>query len=451
MTQHQTFFARIGLVLFKVSLMAFLNLLVTPSARAQHMHITVSGAQFKPFPVAVPELVLTGGDVKAGAGVARDLLNLLRTDVDMARFFELVPVQTYLSVATENMQSPVYSNWQNVGASGLVRGSLQTDGKKLSMVLRFFDVNASKEALSRTCTTDVSGGPKCVHQFLDAVIELLTGEPGVFSSRIAFVKRMPKGKAIFTCDMDGGNLEKIVDGGGLNLLPGWDASGRYMMFTSYLGGNPDMYRLTFGSGRIEPLSRQRGLNTGASAAPNGKRIALTLSKDGNTEIYAMDWDGKNLTRLTDSWGQDVSPTWSPDSKRIAFVSSRSGNPHIYVMNADGTAPKRLTFRGTYNQEPHWSPRPDGPIVFTARDEKLKYDIFLVAPQTGEITRLTQDEANNESADFSPDGYHIVFTSTRGESKRKQLWVMDLDGNNPRRILEQAIDVETPVWGPRLGY
>ncbi|KAK1548487.1 hypothetical protein Q3G72_003137 [Acer saccharum] len=423
----------------------------TPQAMAQRMRITVDGAQFKPFPVAVPEIVLSGGDLKAGASVARDLLTLLRTDVDMARFFELVPVKTYLSVATENMQSPVYANWQNVGASGLVRASLQTDGKKLSMTLRFFDVSAGKQALSRTCTTDVAGGSKCVHQFLDAVIELLTGEPGVFSSRIAFVKRMPKGKAIFSCDMDGGNLEKLVDGGSLNLLPGWDATGKYLMFTSYLGGNPDMYRLSLSSGRIEPLSRQRGLNTGAAAAPNNKRLALTLSKDGNTEIYAMDWDGKNLTRLTDSWGQDVSPTWSPDSKRIAFVSSRSGNPHIYVMNADGSGPKRLTFRGTYNQEPHWSPRPDGPIVFTARDEKLKYDIFLVSAETGEITRLTQDEANNESADFSPDGYHIVFTSTRGESGRKQLWVMDIDGNNPRRILEQAIDVETPVWGPRLGY
>ncbi len=183
----------------------------------------------------------------------------------------------------------------------------------------------------------------------------------------------------------------------LSLLPEWDRSGRHILFTSYVKNNPDLYRLTMGSSDFEWLSNKRGLNTGASVSPKGKKIALTLSIDGNTEIYVMDWNGKNLKRLTDSWGQDVSPTWSPDGKKIAFVSSRSGNPHIYIMDANGQNPRRLTFQGNYNQEPDWSPRADGQIAFTARDERLKYDIFLVHPATGEITRLTQDEGNNNES------------------------------------------------------
>src|SRR5690606_12564842 len=130
------------------------------------------------------------------------------------------------------------------------------------------------------------------------------------------------------------------------------------------------------------------------------------------------------------WGQDVSATWSPDGRRIAFVSSRSGQPHIYVMNADGSSPRRLTFQGNYNQEPSWSPRADGHIAFTARDEKLNYDIFRVDPDSGEITRLAQDEGTrNESPSFSPDGQHIVFTSNRGPGSGRKLYVMDVDGRN----------------------
>jgi TolB protein len=421
--------------------------LAAPAA-AQRLRITVGGPNFRPYPMAAPDLVVTGADAKASAEAARELTALLQTDVDLARSFELVPVKTYLAPEREVWNNPSYGNWQNVGASGLIRGSVDADSKRTLIVLKFFDVLAQREALSKTCQAEPGRGSRCVHQFMDAVVELLTGEPGVFTTKIAFVRRVGHAKAIFTCDVDGGDVTKVTGSDVLNLLPAWDASGKHILFTSYLAGNPDLYRLTVADGKMEPISKQRGLNTGAAVSPDGKRIALTLSVDGNTEIYTMDADGKNLTRLTDSWGQDVSPTWSPDGKRLAFVSSRSGNPHIYSMAVDGSNPRRLTFKGTYNQEPDWSPRADGQIVFTARDEQLKYDVFLVHPDTGEITRLTQDDGNNESPSHSPDGHHIVFTSTRGADHTKQLWVMDVDGSNQRPISAPPGENETPSWGPR---
>lgn len=432
-------------------IVAILGTVLASPVLAQRMHITVQGATFQPLPVAVPDLVLTGARPQDARLGAAEMTTLLRNDVDMARFFSLIPIKTYLAPEKESWLAPTFVNWQSIGASGLIRGAVESKDSILNITLRYFDVAAGKELLIRTYHGPANQIPRFVHQFLDALIELLTGEPGIFSSRIAYVQRMPKGKAIFACDIDGRNVEKLVENRSINVLPSWSETGRQLLFTSFLAGNPDLYRLNLAVKRISPLSQQRGLNMGASTSPDGKRIALTLSKDGNTEIYVMDADGKNLQRLTDSWGQDVSPTWSPDSKRIAFVSSRSGNPHIYVMNADGTQPKRLTFQGTYNQEPHWSPRADGSIVFTARDENLKYDIFLVHPDTGELTRLTQDQSQNESPMFSPDGYQIVFTSTRGPSRHKQLWVMDVDGSSPHPIVEDALDVETPAWSARQGY
>ena len=115
------------------------------------------------------------------------------------------------------------------------------------------------------------------------------------------------------------------------------------------------------------------------------------------------------------------------------------------MNANGTGVKRLTDRGTYNQTPDWSPRGDI-VSFTARDERNKFDIFTVNPDTKAIHRLTQDEGNNEEPSFSPDGNHIVFTSTR--EGKSQVWIMAFDGSNQHRITKEG-GYTTPSWSPYL--
>ncbi len=418
-------------------------------ASAQRLRIVVGGPNFRPFPIAAPQIGAVGSD--APAREASEMTEILQQDIDIARSLELVPPGSYLSPGSEPWTKPRFADWANVGASGLVRAQAERDGNRIKTTFRLYDVIGQRELLTKTYEDGPDGAGRTVHQFVDAMVEALTGEPGIFSSKIAFVKKTPKGKAVFTCDADGRAPRRVSDEDNLALLPAWDPSGRFLLFTSYLKNNPDLVRYDRSNGALEWLSARRGLNTGASVSPDGRQIALTLSIDGNTEIYVMDWDGKNLKRLTDSWGQDVSPSWSPDGKRIAFVSSRSGNPHIYIMNADGSGVRRLTFQGNYNQEPDWSPRPDGQIAFTARDERLQFDIFLVNPETGDITRLTQDQGNNESPSHSPDGHQLAFVSTRSPGGNRKLMVMDVDGNNQRRISFDNGEYETPAWGPRLGY
>lgn len=422
---------------------------VARAKRYEPMQVTVSGADFRPYPVAVPELTVSKGSSPQSGPQAAAVTQLLRADVDLARAFELVPVATYLSTAAQ--MPPAYDTWQTTGASGLVTGSAQVVAGSLTLQLRFDDVAQKKQLVSRTCTVNVADAARCVHQFLDAVIEKLTGEPGIFSSRIAFVRKTQGIRAIYASDVDGGAQEKLVQSGNLSLLPAWGAQGRALYFTSYVAGGTHLYRLSTPTGRIDSISARPGLNVGAAVSPDGRRVALTLTIDGNSEIYVMDMDGKNLTRLTNNLALDVSPTWSPDGRRLAFVSNRSGNPHIYVMDADGSHVRRLTFKGTYNQEPDWSPRPDGQIAFTARDEALHYDLFLVHPETSEITRLTQDAANNMSPAFSPDGQHLAFISDRDAKVPGQLFIMDVDGRNVRSISPGVGDCETPAWSPRLGY
>ncbi|MBN1960291.1 MAG: Tol-Pal system beta propeller repeat protein TolB [Deltaproteobacteria bacterium] len=418
-------------------------------ARAQRLHIIVGGPNFRPFPIAAPKIASVGKS--SSTREAAELTEIIQQDVDLARSLELVPPSSYLVATNDTWQNPRYQNWVNVGASALIRGIVEKVGKNIKVSLKLYDVISQREILNKVYQDKPTKTAYISHQFIDAVIMLLTGEEGIYSSKIAYIKNTRKAKALYNCDADGRNPKRITDSDVLNLLPAWDPTGRFILFTSYLKGNPDLYRFDRSNNSMQVISSQRGLNTGAKVSPDGKHIALTLSIDGNTEIYVMDTNGKNLRRLTDSWGQDVSPTWSPDGRRIAFVSSRSGNPHLYIMNADGSEVRRLTFQGNYNQEPNWSPRAGGQIVFTARDERLKFDIFIVHPETGEITRLTQDDGDNESPSFSPDGHQIVFISTRAPGSSRKLMIMDADGKNQRRVSFDLAEYEMPAWGPRLGY
>jgi TolB protein len=424
---------------------------VATPLHAERLRMVVEGANFRPYPVGVPDIRVVGTPDDKSKKAAQQLTGILKSAVDLVRPLELVDPQSYLNPEKESLVQPKYKNWLAVGASGLIRAGLKLDGSQVQLTMRFYDVVSQRQLIMRDFVENNTTASRAIHRFLDEVIKLLTGEEGILSSRVAFVRKTKEGKAIYTADITGANEQRITDPASLSLLPAWSRDGKSLLFTSYLRENPDLYRLNLTTRKLDWLSHKRGLNTGAAVSPDGKKIALTLSIDGNTEIYLMDRDGKNLTRLTDSWGQDISPTWSPDGKRIAFVSSRSGNPHIYVMNADGSNPKRLSFRGNYNQEPDWSPRADGKIVFTARDERLRYDIFLVDPQNGEMQRLTQDQGDNESPSFSPDGHHIIFTSTRPPHGGKKIYVMDVDGMNVRRISRRGGYHETPAWSPRLGY
>jgi TolB protein len=415
----------------------------TPATR---QYLEIGSPDFRAYPMAIPDARDMSG--KAPSEAAKEITDALRWDFTIAATFKVLDPKGYLADPTKEglaAASIKFSDWVNIGAEGLLKCGVTVNGNTLKADFRFFDVASGRQLLQKTYTGKVEDARRFAHTFADAIVEQLTGQKGVFRTKISAVKKTKKGRELYVMDLDGRNSRALTNNGSINLLPAWSRDGQSMLFTSYIRHNPNLYSIPLTGGPPKLLSGERGLNTGGCVSPNGKHIALTLSKDGNSEIYLMSSDGSNLKRLTNEWAIDSSPTWSPDGSKIAFVSSRWGDPHIFVMNADGTGVKRVTDRGTYNQTPDWSPRGDL-IAFTARDERNVFDIFTVNPETKEIKRLTQDQGNNEEPSFSPDGNHIVFTSTR--EGRSQVWVMALDGSNQVRISKKG-GFSTPAWSPYL--
>lgn len=416
---------------------------VASGAQAQGVIVgDIEGGELRAFPLAIANVRLAESAASKKAE-GETLLSTLRSDLTMSGAFKLLDPKSFIDTDGVDTADIRFDDWRNVSAQGLVKVRLGLQGKDLLVEVFAYEVSSSKQVLKKTITVPSEDVRLAGHSVADEVYRAFTGEPGVFRTKIAVVKRVQGEKHVFILDIDGQNARQLTKGGGLNLLPGWAPDSRSLLFTSYRYDNPDLFEIGAGGGESKPISRRPGLNTGGRYSPDGSQIAVTLSQDGNSEIYTLDRNGGVIKRLTNQWGIDTSPSWSPDGKQLAFVSSRGGHPDIYVMSADGGKPKRITFKGNYNQTPSWSPRGTH-IAFTARDERNVFDIFLLELKSGQISRVTQGQGNNEEPTFSPNGRLLVFTTTR--NKARQLVVSTLDGTT-QTVLPSLGDHTSPSWGP----
>ncbi len=402
----------------------------------------VEGGELRAFPIAAPNARLAENSKDKGPDA--DLFSrVLRADLDVSGAFQILDPKSFIDTDGLDTTEVRFEDWRNAAAQGLVKTRIAVQGTDYLIDAYIYEVASSKQLVKKTFTFPIKDIRSAAHAVADEVFRAFTGEPGVFRTQIAVVKKVQGEKHVFIIDFDGENARQLTTGGGLNLLPSWSPDGRTIVFTSYRYDNPDLFEIGIGGGDSKPLSRRPGLNTGGRISPNGTSIAVTLSQDGNSELYLLDRSGNVQRRLTNQWGIDTSPSWSPDASKIAFVSSRSGHPDLYMVGVEGGPAKRLTFKGNYNQTPSFSPR-GNLIAFTARDERSVFDIFTLNVGTGEVKRVTQNQGNNEEPSFSPNGRLLVFTTTR--NKAKQLVISTIDGSK-QTVLPSLGEHTSPSWGP----
>ncbi len=412
----------------------------TGYSRGIEVDVTV-GARRVLIPMAIPDTQEPSGSTK---GVAKVVQDTLRRDMDLAGFFKVLPNDSFFfdpSKEGMGVSEINFQNWFSVGAQGLIKSSVREKDGKMSLDLRLYVVDKGEQVTLKWKSKDVARDDidDQVHEFVNAVIEFYTGEPGIFGTKIAFVGRAKGGnKQIWVMKMDGSGMGRVTSNKAINILPSFGGGAVY--FTSYKDENPDLW--VWRGGEAKKISSRSGQNSGAAYC--GGKLAVTLSMGGeNADVYLIDpSSGKMVKRLTDHWAIDTSPTWSSDCSQIAFVSSRSGGPQIYVMAADGSGQRRLTYQGTYNTSPSWSPK-ENKIAFTARDERNRFDIFTVDLE-GNIERLTQDQGNNQDPTFSPDGRYIAFSSDRG-GKGDRIWMMTNDGEIQKLITSSGSGFTSPSW------
>ncbi|HTO90607.1 MAG TPA: Tol-Pal system beta propeller repeat protein TolB [Candidatus Sulfotelmatobacter sp.] len=334
---------------------------------------------------------------------------------------------------------------QPFDVEGVVGGRWEVHGSRVSLTGEVVDFPARRSIFKRDYKGSTDEWRSLVHRFADDVVQQFTGEPGVASTRIAFVARTGRDKELYVMDSDGANLKALTADHSIVVSPSWAPDASLILFTSYRGGSgPQIFVTPAGGGRLYLVSGRPGLNICPSYSPDGRDIVCTLSQDGNSEIYITDARGGNPRRLTDNRAIDTSPAWSPTGREIAFTSDRSGTPQVYVMDREGGNVRRLTYEISYTDSPAWSPRGDR-IALVSRTAG-GFDIWLVNAD-GSQPRLIVTGGNNENPHWSPDGRQLVFSSDR--EGNRALYVSDLSDRQPRRIDTGGLAAFSPAWSPRV--
>ena len=131
--------------------------------------------------------------------------------------------------------------------------------------------------------------------------------------------------------------------------------------------------------------------------------------------------GDNLRNLTNHPSDDTDPTWSPDGRSIAFDSDRDGIGDIYAMDADGGNVRRLTNHREQDASPSWSPDGRSITFFSLRDNdpdtpEINPEIYVMDADGGNVRRLTNHIAWDFAPSWSPDSRFVVFYSNRGDNR-----------------------------------
>ncbi|MBW1996161.1 MAG: Tol-Pal system beta propeller repeat protein TolB, partial [Deltaproteobacteria bacterium] len=333
-----------------------------------------------------------------------------------------------------------FKNWTVTGAEMLIIGRVSIQDTIITMELRLYDTFKERMIVGKRYKGWLGDQRKIIHRFCSEVIYVLTGDRGVFNSKIAFVTKKKASKEIVICEFDGHNPKYFTNNKKINLTPAWSSDGKWIAYTSYLRGRPDLY-IRHVKDKHGTVVSKKGINTTPAWVPGKFSLAATLSFSGDPEIYLLTGSGKIIKRLTRSYGIDVSPSWSPDGKKFAFVSNRSGSPQIYIKDMESGRVERLTYEGNYNTSPSWSPKGDR-IAYSGMNNG-NFDIFVIDVNTGALLQLTANQRDNESPSWSPDGSLITFSTTREGPSR--IYVMTAIGTDQRRLLAMEGEQTNPDW------
>ena len=408
--------------------------LLSFGAQAQ-LSIEITGGGANQIPIGV--LRFAGEQV-----LPQSISNIVEADLQRSGRFRMLFAGNVDPLPSEVAQVN-FTDWKNRSADALVIGSVArlADGR-FEARFRLFDVPKQTQIGGVAFTLNAQQVRTTAHRIADLIYEKLTGDRGVFSTRIAYVVKQGSRFELQIADADGVGAQTALASREPIMSPAWSPDGTRLAYVSFENKKPVVYVHSLVSGQRQAVANFKGSNSAPAWSADGKQLAVVLSKDGGSQIYLIGADGSNPRRITNTSSIDTEPYFSPDGQSIYFTSDRGGSPQIYRMSAAGGEATRVTFDGNYNVSPRVSG--DGKtLVYIAREGgRFQLKSFdLASRQTQGLT----DGQHDESPSFAPNGKMILYATQ--VSSRGSLAAVSIDGRVKQRLSVQAADVREPAWGP----
>ncbi len=398
------------------------------------MTIEIIGGAAKRIPLAIVPF--------APADKLDDPAEIVSADLARSGLFQLIETRD-VSPLPREPQDIRFPQWRAKGADAIVIGQvLPLGGNRYEVRFRLYDVVRGQQLAGFSYTTTPQGLRAVAHKISDVIHEKLTGEPGAYSGRIAYVLKSAGRYELQVADVDGHNAFTVARSSEAIISPAWSPDGSRLAYVSFEDKKPVVYVQNLVDGTRRALARFKGSNSAPAWSPDGKRLAVVLSKDATSQIYLIPAAGGEPQRFTRGGALDTEPAFSPDGKWLYFTSDRGGSPQIYRAPIDGGgAPQRVTFEGGYNVSPTLSP--DGRTLAYIHRREGRFLVAVMDLATGQTQVLT-DTDHDESPSFAPNGRTLLYATLLGG--RGLLATVSVDGR-VRQRLSQSGDLREPAWAP----
>ena len=189
------------------------------------------------------------------------------------------------------------------------------------------------------------------------------------------------------------------------------------------------------------LLKDGGSESSPAWSRNGNHIAFLRSKEGNQDIWIVDRLGQNLERITNDSEGERDLVWGPQDQHIAFFSGRSGYQDIFVVDLKSKVSEQITFETNpwdeFRWEPVWSPSGNSIVYVSNRSEKWADDLWIVDLQSRETRKLTANLHVMSTPIWSPDGNTIAFNAVK-ESEfwygdQSDIYLLDVGNQKTRKL------------------
>ncbi|MCK5100670.1 MAG: PD40 domain-containing protein, partial [Desulfobacteraceae bacterium] len=217
----------------------------------EYTFLNINNPSIRKIPLAVPEFkqFLKGENIEQDAKKAQ---NLLIDALDFTGYLKIIDSQVFLANPAETgiaRKDIDFFDWTGIGAELLVTGGISVENNKVKLWLRLFDTFDMRLLVGKIYTGDRNDLRIMIHRFCGEVALKLTGRPGVFNSKIAFVSKVNGKKEIFTCEFDGFNPKQITSHKSISLSPSWSSDSKFIAYSSFAKGHHDLYILNLKQNR----------------------------------------------------------------------------------------------------------------------------------------------------------------------------------------------------------
>jgi TolB protein len=410
---------------------AFLLLGAVP-AQAQ-FRVDVSGVGLTQLPISIANFKGEGpGLQKISAIVAADL----------ARSGQFRTIEAGIDGLDEN-SVPDMSAFRQKAVDAMASGSVTrlADGR-YDVRFRLWDVVKGSDLGGERHLVTAPNIRMAAHRTADYIYAKLTGEKGVFATKIAYVTKAGTRYSLWVADSDGENAIAAATSPEPIISPSWSPNGSQLAYVSFEARKPEIWVHDVASGKRRLVASFKGSNSAPSWSPDGNTLTLTLSRDGNSQVYSMSASGGEPTRLSRSEGIDTEAKYSADGKSIYFVSDRGGSPQVYRMSASGGSATRVTFSGNHNISPALSP--DGKWLAYISRTGGGFKLYALDLASGTANAITDTNAD-ERPSFAANSKLIVYATK--QQGREALMTTTVDGRVKAKLGGVPGDIREPAWAP----